>query len=287
VAGRLLILAALLAIGQVSPATTLERSVLDRIARSGADVAVAFQTLDGRDRLLIKPDESFHAASTMKVPVMIELFRRAHDGELALGDTVPVVNGFHSIVDGSPFTLTASADADPDLYTRSSATYRELCEAMITVSSNLATNILVERLTPKRIQATVEGLGASGMHVLRGVEDNKAFDKGLNSTTTARALLTLLARLASSDGIDKAASAEMIQMLERQQLNDAIPAGLPAGTVVAHKTGEITRINHDAAIVYGPRPFVLVVLVSGLDDQAASARVIADIARLVYDSVNP
>jgi beta-lactamase class A len=281
-----LILAALLAIGQASPTTTLERLVLDRIAQSGADVAVAFQTLDGRDRLLIKPDESFHAASTMKVPVMIELFRRAHDGELALGDSVPVVNEFHSIVDGSPFTLTASADADPDLYTRPTATYRELCEAMITVSSNLATNILVERLTPKRIQATVEGLGASGMHVLRGVEDNKAFDQGLNSTTTARALLTLLARLASSDGIDKAASAEMIQMLERQQLNDAIPAGLPAGTVVAHKTGEITRINHDAAIVYGPRPFVLVVLVGGLDDQAASARVIADIARLVYGSVN-
>ena len=288
--GRLSMLIALAAMAQVPSASPLERAVADRIAlagKSGADVAVAFETLDGRDRLLIKPDQSFHAASTMKVPVMIELFKEARAGKLSLDDTVPVVNEFHSIVDGSVFTLTPEADSDQTLYAKAGgrASYRDLCESMITVSSNLAANILIEKLTAARVQATVNDLGAPGMHVLRGVEDNKAFDKGLNNTTTARALLTLLTGLAKAEIIDRAASGEMVAILERQQAKDGIPAGLPPGTRVAHKTGEITRIRHDAGIVFGPRPFVLVVLVGGLEDQQASAAVIADITRIVYSSL--
>jgi beta-lactamase class A len=288
--GRLSMLIALAAMVQVQTPSPLERAVTDRIAlaeKSGADVAVAFETLDGRDRLLIKPDQSFHAASTMKVPVMIELFKEAHAGKLSLDDTVPVANEFHSIVDGTVFTLTPEADSDQALYAKAGgrASYRDLCESMITVSSNLATNILIEKLTAARVQATVNDLGASGMKVLRGVEDNKAFDKGLNNTTTARALLTLLTGLAKAEIIDRAASGEMVAILERQQAKDGIPGGLPPGTRVAHKTGEITRIRHDAGIVFGPRPFVLVVLVGGLEDQQASAAVIADISRIVYLSL--
>jgi beta-lactamase class A len=124
------------------------------------------------------------------------------------------------------------------------------------------------------------------MKVLRGVEDNVAFAKGLNNTTTARALMTLLTKLAKAEIIDQAASGEMVAILERQQDKDGIPAGLPPGTRVAHKAGEITKIHHDAGIVFGPKPFVIVVLVSGLDDQAASAAVIADITRLVFTSLN-
>lgn len=278
---------ALAAAAQCSTPSSLERAVKDRIAASGADVAVAVQTIDGRHRLLIKPDQPFHAASTMKVPVMIELFKEAHAGRLSLDDNIPVANEFHSIVDGSAFQLTPEADSDQTLYAKAGgqASYRDLCESMITVSSNLATNILIETLTAARVQATVNDLGASGMKVLRGVEDNKAFDKGLNNTTTARALLTLLTGLAKAEIIDRAASGEMVAFLERQQAKDGIPAALPPGTRVAHKTGEITKIHHDAGIVFGPRPFVIVVLVSGLEDQTASAAVIADITRIVYSSL--
>jgi beta-lactamase class A len=120
------------------------------------------------------------------------------------------------------------------------------------------------------------------MHVLRGVEDDKAFQKGLNNTTTARALLTLLERIAKGTAVDKASSDEMVAILKRQTFNDRIPAGLPAGTVVAHKTGEITKIQHDAAIVYAERPFVLVVLVRGLQDAKAGSALIADITRVLY-----
>ena len=218
---------------------------------------------------------------------MIELFREAHAGRLSLADHVPIVTAFHSLADGSLFSLPAGADSDPTFEMRPEgrATYRELCESMITISSNLAANILLEHLTPARVQATVDRLGAPGMQVRRGVGDDKAFDQGLNSTTTARALRRLLAALAKGEVVDRASSAEMVAILGRQQARDGIPAGLALGTPVAHKAGEITRINHDAAIVLGPRPYVLVVLTGGIDDRVESAALIADVTRIVDSSI--
>jgi beta-lactamase class A len=165
--------------------------------------------------------------------------------------------------------------------------YRALADAMITVSSNFATNLIIERLGARNVQATAIAMGANGMRVLRGVEDNKAFERGLNNTTTARALLTLMEAIAKGEAVDKLSSDEMAAILRRQTVNDRIPAGLPPGVPVAHKTGEITRIRHDAAIVYAPRPFVLVVLIRGLDDGKKASALAAAITRVVYDASNP
>jgi len=155
---------------------------------------------------------------------------------------------------------------------------------MITVSSNFAANLLIEKLGVENIRRTVTALGADGMHVLRGVEDQKAFDKGMNNTTDARGLLVLLDRIAHGKAVDPSADAAMIDILKRQKFNDAIPAGVPAGTAVAHKTGNITRINHDAAIVFSARPYVLVLLVRGMEDQKKSAALMAELSRIVYEA---
>lgn len=257
------------------------------IAASGAEVAVAFRTLDGRQELFIQPNAVFHAASTMKVPVMIELFRQSEAGFFKLDDRLLVVNSFRSIADGSPYELSAGDEDEKDLYkvVGQTRTYRELCELMITVGSNLATNILIEKLGVQKVQQTSLDMGGIGMNVRRGVEDSKAFRAGLNNTTTAKALLVLLEAIGHEQAVSPAASRQMIEVLKRQRFNDAIPAGLPPGTVVAHKTGSITRIQHDASIVYGPRPYVLVVLVRGIDDEAKSKALVADIARAVHGSL--
>jgi beta-lactamase class A len=279
-----LLLVSSLAAQSASPAVTLESRLRAIIAASGAEVAVAFRTLDGRQELLIDADTAFHAASTMKLPVMIELFRQARAGSLSLDDALPIRNEFHSIVDGSPFALSEGDDSDKEVYAAvgKTLTLRQLCEAMITVSSNFAANLLIERLGVENIRRTVKALGADGMQVLRGVEDQKAYDKGMNNTTTARGLLVLFDRLGHGTAVDAQADAEMVAILKRQQFNTAIPAGLPPGTVVAHKTGNITRIHHDAGIVYGPSPYVLVVLVRGIDDLKKSAAVMADISKAIY-----
>ena len=266
--------------------SSLDRRLRDTIAASGAEVAVAYRTLDGRDEVLIDPDKPFHAASTMKVPIMIELYRQAREGTVRLEDPLPIRNEFRSIVDGSPYRLSEGDDSDRAVYAAvgKTLTLRQLCEATITVSSNFGANLLIEKLGVENIRRTVDRLGAGGMQVLRGVEDQKAFDKGMNNTTTARGLLVLMEALATGRAVDAASDREMIEVLKRQKFRDAIPAGLPDGIAVAHKTGSITRIHHDAAVVYGPRPYVLVLLVRGIADQKQSGALMAQLSRRVFEA---
>lgn len=263
-----------------------QQQIEKRIADSHADVGVAFETLDGKTHWFYHPDDSFHAASTMKVPVMIELFHQVKEGKLRLDEPLVIHNEFHSIVDGSPFKLDPTDDSEADLYKAEgqTRTVSQLCELMITVSSNLATDVLIQKLGVENIRAMVHSLGADGMNVLRGVEDNKAYEKGLNDTTTARGLQILLTAIAQGKAVDADSSRQMIEILERQHFNEGIPAGLPPGTRVAHKTGEITKIHHDAAIVYAPRPFVLVILVRGLADEKESSALMADITRALFSA---
>jgi beta-lactamase class A len=150
----------------------------------------------------------------------------------------------------------------------------------------LATNLLIEKLGVENIRATVHSLGADGMNVLRGVEDGKAFEKGMNNTTTARGLAVLMTAIADGKAVDKESSQRMVAILERQKFNEAIPAGLPAGTRVAHKTGDITKVHHDAAIVYAKRPFVLVILVRGIAEDKEAYKLMAAITSDLYKATN-
>lgn len=264
------------------------KAIQGRVEKSGADVAIVFRTLDGKYEWYSRADESFHAASTMKVPVLIELFRQAKEGKLKLDEPLSIKNEFRSIVDGSPYKLDAADDSEAELYKAEgqTRTLGQLAELMITVSSNFATNLLIEKLGVESVRATVHSLGADGMNVLRGVEDAKAFEKGLNNTTTAKALAILLTAIAEGKAVDADSSRQMIAILERQKSNDAIPAGLPSGIVVAHKTGDITKIHHDAAVVYAKRPFVLVILVRGIADEKVAYALMADITRDLYGATN-
>jgi beta-lactamase class A len=269
-------------------AKSTESALRDAIAASNAEVAVALRTLDGRTEILIDPDKVFHAASTMKVPVMIELFRQAQARTLSLEEPLPIRNEFRSIVDKSPYQLSEGADSDKAVYAAlgKTLTLRQLCEAMITVSSNFAANLLIERLGVANIRRTVTKLGADGMQVLRGVEDQKAFDQNLNNSTTARGLLTLFLRLGKGTAVGRKADAEMIEVLKRQKFNDGIPAGVPPDIAVAHKTGNITRIHHDAGLVYAQRPYAIVILVRGIQEQKESAPLIASLSKIAYTSLN-
>jgi len=267
----------------------LEKKIDDLVRASGAEtVAVAYYNLATGKELLINPDVIFHAASTMKVPVMMEIFRQAAAGKLSFDQRIPVKNDFASIVDGSHYSLTPDGDSDQSLYTKAgqTATIRELIRLMITASSNLATNILIERVTPERVMDLMHSIGAEHIRVLRGVEDGKAFQKGLNNTTTARDLMIILRRIAERRAVSGKASDEMIKIMLDQKFNEGIPAGLPRNARVSHKTGSITRINHDAAIVYprGRKPYVLVVLTRGIEDEKLAHKLIADISRVVYEA---
>jgi len=277
--------AALLALAH-SRDSLVER-IQSRIAQEpAAQVGLAYIDLASGDTLFLNADSSFHAASTMKVPVMIELFRRASAGSFAMDQRLMLVNQFASIVDGSPYALDLNSDSDTTLYHRigDRVPIDSLLRLMITRSSNFATNTLIALVGAENVNRTMRSLGAQRIQVLRGVEDGKAFDKGLNNTATVRDLALILRAIETGRAASAAATRAMREILLAQEFNDRIPAGVPRGVPVAHKTGEITAHFHDAAIVYPPgkRPYILVVLTRGITDDAKASELIADISALVY-----
>jgi beta-lactamase class A len=281
----ILAIAALLALTTTTDSTLA--TIEARIGREpGAQVGLAYMDLGSSDTIFLNADTSFHAASTMKVPVMIELFRRASAGAFAMNQPLLIVNQFSSIVDGSPYSLDPGSDSDSSLYRRIGQRVRvdSLLRLMITRSSNLATNTLIELVGANTVTRTMRSLGAQRIEVLRGVEDGKAFDRGMNNTTTARDLAIILRAIEEGRAAPAAATQEMRDILLAQEFNEKIPAGLPPGIRVAHKTGEITAHSHDAAIVYPPgrHPYVLVVLTRGIPDGAKASKLIADISSIVY-----
>jgi beta-lactamase class A len=276
------------------PADALEQAraeIQQLISASGAEkVGVAVYDLQTKKTLLINERESMHAASTMKLPVMMEIFRQVTARRLTLGDPIEVKNKFYSLADGSQYRLSKEDDSDEEVYRHPGGTMTvgQLVNHMITWSSNLATNLLIEKVTAERVTELARQLGASDTYVRRGVEDNKAFRAGLNNTTTAYDLMLLLRLIAEKKFLNSRACEQMIEILSAQHFNDGIPAGLPTGTRVAHKTGVITNLNHDAAIVYAPgrKPYVIVVLTRGISSARRSDRLIADISRTVYRALS-
>jgi beta-lactamase class A len=202
---------------------------------------------------------------------------------------VEVRNQFRSIADGSAYTLDPADDSDSSVYAMIGrrVAIRELVEHMITRSSNLATNLLIDLAGPPRIARTMEVIGAGEMHVLRGVEDGPAFQAGMNNTTSAHALMRVMAAVADGRAASPASSGAMVDILGRQEFTEMIPAGVPRGTRTANKTGSITRIAHDAAIVFPPgrRPYVLVVMTHGFVSPASAAPVGREISAAVWRHV--
>ena len=255
-------------------------------------VSVAYRHLATGAEAFVAPDEVYHAASTVKVGVMCEVFRQASQGRFAMDDRVPVFNGFTSIYDGSSFHLAAKDDADPGLYefVGQAVPIRELVRRMIVRSSNLATNVLLTHVSAASAHQFMIDLGAPSVVIRRGVEDGPAYRNGLNNATTARGLADLLTRVARHEVVSSTASQEMLDILAGQELNEGIPAGLPTGTVVAHKTGWNGPVYHDAGIVFPTSgdPFVLVVLTEGLsgvaeEDLTLAGEFVAQIARAGYE----
>ena len=222
----------------------------------------------------------------MKVPVMLGIFEAVTRGELRLDQPVRVKNDFVSIFDGSHYSLEAREDSDAELYEHigRELPLENLVRRMIVKSSNLATNIVIEFIGAPRIMELMKSIGANDIRVLRGVEDDKAYHAGMNNTTTAYDLMLIFRALGERRVISAEASDKMIEILLAQEHNDGIPAGLPKGTRVAHKTGWITEITHDAGLVFRPdgSSYVLVVLTRGFKKDKEAKRVMAKIARATW-----
>lgn len=266
----------------------LQTEITNRISSLDGNFAIAYQDINNpKQKILINVDERFHAASTMKTPVLIELYKRAENEDLDLTDSIKIISEFKSIVDGSPFSMEVTEETEKDLYQNlgKKTTFYHLAYEMITRSSNLATNILIDFLDAKKVTSTMRELGADSIEVLRGVEDLKAYEQGFSNSTTARDLLTIFNHLSSDSLISVDANKAMLDILKDQNYNDMIPAKLPEDTKVAHKTGWITNVHHDSGIVFTSDQdgYVLIFLSKNAPDREAVLNASADISKMIYD----
>jgi beta-lactamase class A len=260
---------------------------LERLAgeRKPRAIAVAVHDVQSGLRFSLQGDRWFHAASTIKVAVLVAVFRAADEGRLRLDDSLHVRNRFISVADGSPFHLSRDSDAMPELYKRIGRVAKifELAEGMIVASSNLATNLLLDYITVEYARNALRNAQVDGVELRRGVEDHTAHEKGINNQVTANGLLRLLSAL-RGDFLSAKSKEQAIRILLEQRFDSMIPAGLPAHAVVAHKTGEISTACHDMGIVYLPErePYLAVILTEFDSDRDGRRATVAAISEAIY-----
>lgn len=268
--------------------TSLYQSVLaTRDAHGLEDLAISFYDYETTIRWSYNGEGWFHAASTMKLAVLFAVMGEVNRGTFTLDAPLHVRNRFHSIVDDEPFMLETTGSSDVVAsHVGRSMSIRELAHHMISTSSNLATNLLVELVGVDRIMETLQEFGVQGVRVLRGVQDERAFEEGRNNEVTADGLMSLLRLVAESRAWSVEASAEMLEILHAQQYRSGIPAGLPEEAKVAHKTGNISTVHHDAGIVFleDREPYILVIL-TRFRPETGRGGAVADVSRDIHASL--
>jgi beta-lactamase class A len=249
-------------------------------------IAIAIDDLETGAQFHYHADRWFHAASTIKIAILIGVYGAIHRGDLLPQSRVHVRNRFLSAYDGSPYRVTVDRDANSEVHREIGRTLRvsELAEHMIASSSNLATNLLLDLVGLDVLQRTLERFGIEGIDLRRGVEDELAFQHGISNRVTANGLVALLRLIGEERAFTPELSRQMLDVLHAQQFRSGIPAGLPREARVAHKTGDISTIAHDAGLVYLPerKPYALAVLTEWEPSTQGRSATIAAASYLAY-----
>lgn len=268
----------------------LRQRVESTARKSGARaVAVALHDIESGAELHYDAERWFHGASTIKVAILLAVYGEIDRGRFVPQSRLHVRNRFLSAYDGSPFRVLADRDADSEVHAAIGKTMRisELALHMIATSSNLATNLLLDLIGLETVQRTIDHFGLKGIDVRRGVEDEKAYEHGIINRVTANGLVALLRLIAEERAYSPELSREMLDILHQQEFKKGIPARLPREVRVAHKTGDISTVAHDAGVVYAPerKPYVIAILTEWAADAGSRSPTIAAISHAVYDEL--
>ena len=268
-----------------------EEHLQRRIAEIGAErsltaVSVAIHDYQTDRSFEMDGGRWFHAASVIKLAVLLGVFKAVEDGMLRLDDPVHVRNRFRSVVDGAVYRVERDRDGDAECHRRVGRTMQiaELSRAMIVRSSNIATNLLVDLLGLEFVRRTLSAAGVEGVRMMRGVEDHAAFERGINNEMTSAGARQLL-RVMHENGFLRQESRDRIrEILLAQEFNAMIPAQLPDNVEVAHKTGEISTHSHDAGLVFpeGRKPYVAAIFTQSEAAVDQRTRAVAEISAAIY-----
>jgi len=269
-----------------------EATLRDTVLKIGEEanataIAVSAYDFEHHTTWSLHPHRWFHAASTIKVPVLLSVYAAIEQHRFEPYSRVHVRNRFLSAFDGRAFRVPTERDANAHVHDAIGRmlTVRELAEHMIVTSSNLATNLLLDLVGIEQARAALADLHLGGIDLRRGVEDEAAWEAGMNNRVTAAGLCDAFRLIEEGKAISPGASKDMLDILHAQRFRSGIPAGLPEDARVAHKTGEISTVAHDAGIVYlGERDaYVVVILTEWAPEVNGRQDTIARISRAVYD----
>jgi beta-lactamase class A len=264
------------------------RSRLDDLERTAGARALAVAVYDTETHISFRrhAERWFHAASTIKVAILLGVYAAIDRGWLLPHSRLHVRNRFASAVDGRLFHVNPERDANPEVQASIGKMMRisDLALHMIATSSNLATNLLLDLVGLETVQRALDELGIDGIDIRRGVEDERAFERGINNRVTADGLVQLLRTVADGRAFSAELSREMLDILHAQEFRNGIPARLPTAVRVAHKTGEISTVAHDAGVVYAPgrKPYVVAILTEWAPEATGRSSTIAEVSHAVF-----
>ncbi|HEX6924318.1 MAG TPA: serine hydrolase [Longimicrobiaceae bacterium] len=267
----------------------LRERIIATIREAGAEAAsVVFHDYQTGRHFSYDGDRWMHAASTIKVPVLVGVFAAIEHQDLTLSSRIHVRNRFYSVVDGSAYRVEAGRDANSEVHAYIGKTMRlvDLARHMIVTSSNLATNLLLDAVGIDQVRKTLDDLGVEGVELRRGVEDERAFQEGINNRVTAEGLVQVLRLIEERRALSAEACDQMLEILHAQEFRSGIPAGLPDDARVANKTGEISTVAHDTGLVYLPdrKPYALAILTEWSPNRTSGRReTLANISRAIYE----
>ena len=218
-----------------------------------------FASLDGE--VAVAPDVRRVAASIIKLPILACALETVTAGELSLDEQITVTQ--QDIVGGSGNIQSRGAGV--------SYSIDELLHAMIAQSDNVAANLVIGRLGMDTINETCAALGLTQTVLARLMMDAEAQAQGRANYTSARDAAAVLQRLAAGTIATPELCERARGYLLAQEDARGIVEGVPGGVLVAHKTGSLANAQHDAAIVYAERPYVLAILTQDLEREQALA----------------
>ncbi|HYE81938.1 MAG TPA: serine hydrolase [Clostridia bacterium] len=257
----------------------LEHKIKEFIKTQNGNVAIAVKNLKTNEEIKINENLVFPSASTIKLAIMSELLNRVNEGSIKLEDTIELTEGMKTGGDGIFKELNCGHRF----------TLEEIMTMMIIVSDNMATNILINLLGMDNINATIKKLGLKNTKLQRKMMDSQAAREGRENLITANDLAYILELIYHGRNINKKYSDMMLSILKRQQVRGRLDLYLPEEVLVAHKTGDLDRLEHDAGIVYLANcEYIICVLTNETETNKDGREIIGKISKIVYDEyLNP
>lgn len=242
------------------------------IQRLDGTIGVAVKALHKDFQFLTNAGEVFHAASIIKVPILIELFRQVQKGVVPLEQEVILRDS--DKIGGAGILM--------ELHQGISLTVRDLAILMIVISDNTASNLLIDIVGLDRVNRMMDEMGMSGSRLKKKFMIPSP-DPGIFNVTTPCDTMSILEKLYKGEILSGDLTSEAIEILSRQQYREKIPLLLPPDMKIAHKTGEVSGVRHDAGIVFlEDNPYVICLFTKDVGNELAADRIIAEVSEIVF-----